>query len=155
MANFFTDNDDLRFYFDRAIDWRRLWHLTEAGGRAPDAYATVDEAVGAWRDVAELVGELAAEELAPRAALVDREGPRLENGEVVEPRATREVLAKVKAMELHRLCVPRELGGMNAPVLLYFINGELLARADVSYMVHHSFHGGIAIALLAYSLSEG
>src|SRR5204862_193372 len=33
--------------------------------------------------------------------------------------------------------------------------GELLARADVSVMAHHGFHGGIAMAMLVLSLLEG
>jgi hypothetical protein len=41
------------------------------------------------------------------------------------------------------------------PAMLYFLNTELLARADVSVMAHHGFHGGIALALLMYSVTEG
>jgi alkylation response protein AidB-like acyl-CoA dehydrogenase len=156
MGNFFSDNDDLRFHFDRALDWPRIVRLTEYGGRAPEAHADPAEAVAAYRDVVELVGELAAEEIAPRALRIDREGgPRLEGGEVVDHPATREIIEKVRATGLHRMCLPRELGGMNAPVIVYMINSELLARADASYMTHHAFYGGIAMALLAYSLYEG
>ena len=39
--------------------------------------------------------------------------------------------------------------------LLYFINGELLARADVSVMTHYGFHGGIAMAMLVLSVAGG
>jgi alkylation response protein AidB-like acyl-CoA dehydrogenase len=66
-----------------------------------------------------------------------------------------EIFARIKALDLHRLCVPRECGGLNAPLLLYFLNAEMLARADVSVMTHHSFHGGMALAMLAYSVQEG
>ena len=59
------------------------------------------------------------------------------------------------ASGLHGLNVPRELGGMNAPLLLYFVNNELFARADVSVMAHHGFHGGTAMAMLVFSLYEG
>ena len=38
--------------------------------------------------------------------------------------------------------MPRELGGMNCPLLLYMINSEMMGRADVSVMAHHGFHGG-------------
>ena len=44
---------------------------------------------------------------------------------------------------------------MNAPLMVYMLNAELFARADVSLMTHHSFHGGIALALLFYSVMEG
>jgi 3-(methylthio)propanoyl-CoA dehydrogenase len=44
---------------------------------------------------------------------------------------------------------------MNAPMLLYFLNGELMARADVSAMAHHGFHAGMAMAMLVFSALEG
>ena len=44
---------------------------------------------------------------------------------------------------------------MNSPLLLYFVNTELFARADVSVMAHHGFHGGIALAMLIFSIREG
>ena len=31
---------------------------------------------------------------------------------------------------------------MNAPMMVYFINSELMARADVSTMAHHGFPCG-------------
>src|SRR5690606_2600020 len=45
--------------------------------------------------------------------------------------------------------------GLNVPLLVYFLNSELMARADVSVMAHHGFHGGIAMAMLAFSVKEG
>jgi len=155
MASFFTDNDDLQFYFDRALDWRTLYEVTEFGKDDPEAPKDLAEAIAGWRDVAELIGTLAAEEIAPIATQLDREAPRLENGEVVEGTAMRRAMRRMKETGLHRVGLPRELGGMNAPVLVYMIGLEIFSRADVSFMAHHSFHGGIAMALLAYSLAEG
>src|SRR6185295_3735418 len=65
------------------------------------------------------------------------------------------IFSKMAELDLFGLTLPRELGGTNAPLLLYFINSELLARADVSVMTHHGFHGGIAMAMLVLSLLEG
>jgi alkylation response protein AidB-like acyl-CoA dehydrogenase len=53
------------------------------------------------------------------------------------------------------MCLPRELGGMNFPLLMFFINTELLSRADVSIAAHHGFHAGISMAMLAFSVHEG
>ena len=44
---------------------------------------------------------------------------------------------------------------MNVPLMVYFINSEMFARADVSAMAHHGFHGGIAMAMLFFSIREG
>jgi hypothetical protein len=53
------------------------------------------------------------------------------------------------------MCLPRELGGMSCPLVLYLINTELFARADVSTMAHFGFHGGMAMAMLVFSIQEG
>jgi alkylation response protein AidB-like acyl-CoA dehydrogenase len=155
MANFFTDNDDLRFYFDKGIDWAPLVDVTEYGYRTKDGFKNEQEAVSFYREVIEMTGELVATEIAPRAAQIDREDNVLSNGEVEEGAAMRSVFAAIKAAELHKLCIPRELGGLNVPLLVYFLGAEMMARCDVSVMTHHSFHGGMAMAMLVYSIHEG
>lgn len=155
MANFFTDNDDLLFHFDKGVSWASLVEVTEYGYRTQDGFQTASEAVQFYREVAESLGELVAEQVAPRAAQIDRKDTRLEDGEAVESEETRAIFDAFKAAELHKLCIPRELGGLNAPLLLYFLGAEMMARADVSTMTHFSFHGGMAMAMLVYSMHEG
>ena len=41
MANFYRDNDDLRFYMERGLDWAPLVELTEYGFSDPDRVITV------------------------------------------------------------------------------------------------------------------
>ncbi|HJL18371.1 MAG TPA: acyl-CoA dehydrogenase family protein [Sandaracinaceae bacterium LLY-WYZ-13_1] len=155
MGNFFKDNDDLRFYFEKGIDWGPLVELTEHGFRAPDAPSSTEEAVELYRDIAELVGGFVADEIAPHAAQIDREKVRFEDGEVVFPDRLAGIFDQIQEMELHSLNLPRELGGMNAPLMLYFLTSELFGRADVSVMAHHGFHGGMALAMLIFSVREG
>jgi alkylation response protein AidB-like acyl-CoA dehydrogenase len=156
MASFFTDNDDLRFYMsERGVDWAQLVEISEYGYRTKDGFKGVPEALEFYTQVAEMAGELCAEEIGPRAAKIDREETHLANGEAVPGQAMTEIFDRIKAADLHRLCIPRELGGLNAPILLYFLIGEMIARGDVSAMTHHSFHGGMAMAMLVYSLNEG
>lgn len=159
--DFLADNDDLRFYIERHIDWGRLAEDVELQGFSDEladegeGYGSLDEAVETWRDVLSLAGQLAASEIAPRAAQIDREGLELVDGEVVLPEAMEEIFTTLHDAGLHGLCVPRELGGLNAPLMVYFLASELFARGDVSVMAHFGFHGGIAMALLMYSALEG
>jgi alkylation response protein AidB-like acyl-CoA dehydrogenase len=155
MASFLGDNDDLLYYLDEGVDWAQLAELTEYGWRAPDGMKSAAEAKELYRDLAHAIGELAATQIAPRVAAVDREDTHLKDGEAVEGPAMRAIFGAVRDAELHKLCLPRELGGLNAPLLLYFLGGEMIARADVSCMTHFSFHGGMAMAMLAYSIHEG
>ncbi|MEQ9079220.1 MAG: hypothetical protein RLP09_35505, partial [Sandaracinaceae bacterium] len=110
MANFFKDNDDLQFYFERGIDWTRLVELTEHDFRAPDGPGDVKEAVELYRDIANLVGEFVAAEVAPHAAQLDREAVDLVDGEAVHPPRLQAIFDQINEMELNGLCLPRKLG---------------------------------------------
>ncbi len=153
-SNYFADNDDLQYYFDRGIDWEPLVRANERGYRAKDGFTNAADAVEFYRGIADMVGAFAATEVAPRAAAIEKAGNHLENGEAVCAPEMDELFEIIKGLELHGMCVPRELGGMNAPLMMYLINSELFARADVSVMAHHGFHGGMAMALLLFSLGD-
>ena len=155
MASFLTDNEDLRYYLERGVDWDALVEVTEYGYRTPDGFKTPAEARSFYAEIATMMGELVAKELGPRAARIDREGNTLADGEVTEGASMAAFFAALKAAEVHRLCLPRELGGLNAPLPLYFLVAEMVARGDVSAMTHVSCHGGMAMAMLAYSIHEG
>jgi alkylation response protein AidB-like acyl-CoA dehydrogenase len=155
MSNFYKDNDDLRFYMEKYIDWESIVRLTEVDYRQADGYDNAEDAVEAYREVMELVGEFAGEEIAPLWEVLDREKPKLVDGEVKFAPRVQQLMEQIAELGLHGLCVPRELGGMNAPLLVYMANAEMFARADVGVMTHISFHCGIAMALLVYSANEG
>ena len=168
MANFYDDNADLQFYMDNMIAWDRLIDLVEYDRTSPASEAPASEArasearasedsdtVQTYKDVLTMVGELVAEQVATRAAAIDRGEVTVNAGNVNESPAFAEVFSQIKELGLHGISIPRELGGMNAPLLIYFFVCELLARADVSVMTHYGFHGGIAMALLLYSAHEG
>jgi alkylation response protein AidB-like acyl-CoA dehydrogenase len=155
MASFLSDNDDLLYYLHHGIDWTALAEVTEYGWRTPDGFKNGADAKQFYTEVIEMMGELVAEQLAPRAAKIDREGTHLENGEAVESPSMVEAFDAIRQADMHKLCIPRELGGLNAPLLLYFLCGEMVARADLACMNHFSFHGGMAMAALAYSVNEG
>ncbi len=155
MANFYADNEDLQFYVDHWIDWAKIVELTELAGLSDEGFPTVDDAVEFYRGCLELVGEFAASEIAPHAAALDTEHHELVDGVVQAPPTLAGIFEQLQGLMLHGLVVPRELGGMNAPFLLFLLNSELLARADVSVAAHHGFHGGMAGAMLIYSVLEG
>ena len=146
--NYFTDNEDLVFHFENSIDWASIVELTEGGWGGPDGFKNVGEALEVYRQILEQVGHYAGHEIAPRAEALDRQGARLENGQIVVPPEFDQIFDGFREMELYGLSVPRHLGGMNAPMALSFMLSEILARADVSVMTHYGFHGPIAMALL-------
>jgi 3-(methylthio)propanoyl-CoA dehydrogenase len=155
MANYFKDNEDLQFYFERGIDWGPLVEATERGFSDEDGFSSTVEAVEFYRQIVEMIGEFVAEEVGAHAAEIDREGVRFDDGEAGFPPRLDGIFRKIKELDLHGMCLPRELGGMNASTLLYHMSAEMFARGDVSVMAHQGFHGGIAMALLVFSIMEG
>ena len=155
MPDFLSDNDDLRWYFERGIDWNALFEQTSILDGDDAAVSDPEEAKAFWTEIATLVATFAAEEIAPHAAEIDTQELVLVDGEVVMPPRLTTIFEGLKALEIHGMCLPTQLGGMNCPLMLYFLCAELIARADVSVMTHHSFHGGMAMAMLTYSLLEG
>jgi alkylation response protein AidB-like acyl-CoA dehydrogenase len=155
MPSYLRDNSDLSYYLQQGIDWQSLLPFIELGQNDGEGFKDAAEAAQFYQEIAARVGEFAANEVAPHAAEIDREGVRFAQGEAWFPERLQSIFDKVSALGLHALTLPRELGGMNAPMLLYLINCELLARADISVMAHYGFHTGPAMAMLLFSLQEG
>jgi len=157
MANFFKDNDDLQYYFDKGVDWDSLVRVTEHdfADAAGEGFSSTEEAVGFYRDIIEMFGQFTAEEIKPYEKEIDEKGVEFVDGEVVFPERIAGIFERINELDLHGLPIPRELGGMNAPMMLYFMNSELMARADVSAMAHHGFHAGLAMAAIVFSALEG
>lgn len=155
MGNFYRDNEDMKWYVEKGLDWDSLVRATEFDFRAKDCFTSVDEAVEFYKEIAEQVGEFIANEMSPHQQRFDREGVIFENGEARLPDTLQGIFDQLGEMGLHGLPVPREFGGMNAPLALWYFTGEMIGRADVSSMTHYSFHGGMAMAALIFSIREG
>ncbi len=155
MANFFADNDDLHYYFDKGLDWDPLARVSEWNFKAPESPASTAEALETYREFASLFGEFAATEVAPHWHELDTQPPTLVDGETIQGERMRTIFARMRELDLHGLALPREFGGMNTPLLIYFVVTEILARADQSVTTHFGFHGGMAMAMLVFSIREG
>lgn len=155
MANFFTDNEDLLWYLERGIDWEPIVEACELGLKQQDGFRSVEEARDFYLDIVTMFGEFVAEEIAPHVAEIDREGVLFGDGEAKFPPRLEGIFQRMRDLDVHGMCLPRELGGVNAPILLYDIHNELLGRAEQAVMTHYSFHGGMALAMLALSIEEG
>ncbi|MFT6396705.1 MAG: alkylation response protein AidB-like acyl-CoA dehydrogenase [Bradymonadia bacterium] len=155
MANFYQDNDDLRFYLEKYIDWEPIIRLTEGDFEMEDGHRSLAEANEFYSDILQMSGQFAADEIAPHWEKFEKNPIKLVDGEVIFPPVLQDIFDELAGLGMHGLCVPRELGGMNAPLFVYMANAEMFARADVGVMTHISFHCGIAMALLVYSVYEG
>ncbi len=137
MANFFLENPDLQFHFNRI-------NLEEIVGIAEDEYqqsrtyryapTNYADAMENYRKVLEVVGELAANRIAPRAADVDHEGASWHDGKVSYASGTQKNLAELSQADLMGMILPRKYGGLNFPFTMYMMATEMISRADASLM---------------------
>ncbi len=137
MANFFTDNEDIKFHLDDS----RLRRITDLREREyaehkeyPFAPENFEDAQDNFHRVLSLVGEIAAETLAPSASDVDIVGCKLENNEVTFAEGTRETLKRLAQADLFGFTLPRQYGGLNLPMTIYIMAVEIVSRADASFM---------------------
>lgn len=154
-TNFYKDNADLQYYFDKGVDWQKLVRLTECNYQLKDGLRSYEEGREFFEELVNQFGEFVAKDVAPHVHAFDTKKPKLVDGEAVECDEWTKVFRQLGEMGVFALPIPREFGGLNAPFLLFHFGSEMLARADVSAMTHMSFHSGIALALLAYSFYEG
>jgi alkylation response protein AidB-like acyl-CoA dehydrogenase len=152
--NFFNDNDDLLFHFE-SVDWETLVPLVEEPFGDEDAFTDPKEAAAFYKDMMSALGEYVANEIAPHWQELDEQHPTFEKGEVEDPARMKTIIDGLAQMGAMGLTLPRRLGGMNAPVIVYSTLMEVMARGDVSTMSHFGFHGGIGQVMLMYALEEG
>ena len=137
MPNFFLDNPDLQFHFNK-LDLRRIVDVAENGYSDSklynDAPVNYDDAIENYSKVLEVVGDLAGNRIAPRAADVDHEGVSLKDGNVSYARGTQKNLEELSKADLMGMVLPRKYGGLNFPFTVYMMAVEIVSRADASLM---------------------
>jgi len=159
MGNFFTDNEDLQFLFNH-LDLAELARVQEDG--FVDArqhgidYAPRDEldAIDHYRRILEIVGDLAANVIAPRAAQIDEDGHRLnEDGTVMLHPLVADNLRQLAQADMMGFTLPRRYGGLNCPTTIYSMAIEIVSRADASLMNLFGLQG-IAETINAFGSQE-
>ena len=137
MDNFFTDNPDIQWHFNH-VDLEDVVAGLEDGytqaAEYDDAPLSYEDALVGYRSVLEMAGAIAAREIAPLAAEVDREGAHFENGQVRYARGTERALDVLSKANLMGFTLPRAYGGLNFPGVLYSMAIEMVSQADASLM---------------------
>ena len=150
MPNFFTENKGLQFHFDQ-LDLEEVVGILEHNYSNADKYdlapTNYQEAMEIYRASLDMVGDLTANFIAPRAMDVDREGAKLADGKVTYAKGMRESLDKLAEAGLMGVIVPHKYGGINFPATIYMMMIEMVSRADASLMTLFGYQDvGEAIA---------
>ncbi|MFI4910141.1 MAG: acyl-CoA dehydrogenase family protein [Sedimentisphaeraceae bacterium JB056] len=138
MANFYKDNDDIRFLLEN-MDLGTLANFMEEGYKFAKEFdfapADGEEAAENYKLVMDSLGALCGDFVAPRSEEMDRTGNKLtEDGEVIRPEGMYEILDKLAKAELMGMTLPHRFGGLNFPSLILSVANEMISRGDASLM---------------------
>lgn len=135
--NFFLDNLDLQFRFDR-LDLQEVLDLKEKGyqyaGQCSVAPRNYVDAKDNHHILLEVLGDIAANVVAPQAAAADDEGAQFHDGQVQYSAATQDAIQALRKAELMGAMLPWKYGGLNLPETIYQMMVEIVSRAEAGLM---------------------
>jgi alkylation response protein AidB-like acyl-CoA dehydrogenase len=136
MANFYTDNEDLKFHLEHPLI-KKIITLKENNFADKDKYdyapVDIEDALDSYDKVLEIVGDICGEIIAPNAEDVDHEGPEVINGRVKYAKGTQENHEALAKAGLIGMSLPRKYGGLNFSMVPYVMAAELVSRADAGF----------------------
>ncbi len=137
MANFYTDNKELKFHLDHPL-MEKIVRLKERNfsekGKFDFAPMDHEDAMDNFDKVLEVVGEICGEIVGPNAESIDAEGPQVVDGHVVYARGTAENIEALNKAGLMGMSLPRQYGGLNFPIVPYIMAADVVSRADAGFV---------------------
>ncbi|MFB6340183.1 acyl-CoA dehydrogenase family protein [Saccharicrinis sp. FJH62] len=137
MANYYTDNPDLRFHLDHPL-MKKIVALKERNFTEKDKfdYAPIDfeDAMNSYDEVLKIVGEISADIIAENAESVDAEGPKLVDHGVQYAKGTAENIDALVKAGLMGITLPRQYNGLNFPIVPYIMAADIVSRADAGFV---------------------
>lgn len=136
MANFYTDNSDLKFHLSHPL-MQKIIALKEQDFKDYGVYdyapANVEDALDSYDKVMEILGEITADVLAVNAEGVDHDGPVCEGGRVTYAAGTAENQRALTQAGVYGMSLPREYGGLNMSMVPYVMSAEIIGRGDAGF----------------------
>ncbi len=136
MANFYTDNADLKHHLHHPL-MEKIVALRERNYTEADKYdyapADFDDAMDNYERVLDIVGDICGNTIAANAEAVDHQGASCSDGRAHYADATVENLDLCRKAGLMGMAMPRRFGGLNFPITPYIMAAEIVSRADTGF----------------------
>jgi 3-(methylthio)propanoyl-CoA dehydrogenase len=136
MANYYSDNRNLQFHLNHPM-MKKIITLKERNFEEKDKFdfapKDFEDCLDNYDKVMEILGDIAANTIAPLAEGVDHDGPTIVNNEVIYAKGTQIGLEATRKADLMGMGLPRQYGGLNFAVVPYIMAGEIVARADAAF----------------------
>ncbi len=136
MANFYTDNPDLKHHLNHPL-MQKIVALKERDYTDAEKfdYAPTDfaDAMDNYDKVLEIVGDLCGTTIADNAEAVDHQGASCSDGRAHYADGTVQNLDLCRKAGLMGMAMPRRFGGLNFPITPYIMAAEIVSRADTGF----------------------
>ena len=136
MANFFTDNPDLKHHLNHPL-MRKIVELKERNYSDADLYdyapLNFEDAMDNYNRVLEIVGDICGNIIAENAEAVDHQGASCSDGRAHYADATVLNLKACRQAGLMGMSMPRRFGGLNFPITPYIMAADIVSRADTGF----------------------
>lgn len=137
MANFYTDNKDLKFHLSHPL-MEKIVRLKERNFTEKQKYdfAPMDyeDAFDSFDKVLEVVGEICGDIISPNAEGIDAEGPSVIDGHVKYASGTEKNIQALRNAGLMGMSLPRKYDGLNFPIVPYIMAADIVSRADAGFV---------------------
>ncbi len=137
MANYYTDNKDLKFHLTHPL-MEKIVRLKERNFEETNKYdfAPMDyeDAQDSFDKVLDVVGEICGDIIAPNAESVDAEGPEIVDNHVVYAPGTEVNIDALRKAGLMGMSLPRRFDGLNFPIVPYIMAADIVSRADAGFV---------------------
>ncbi|HNX27401.1 MAG TPA: acyl-CoA dehydrogenase family protein [Phycisphaerae bacterium] len=157
MANFYNDNDDIKFLF-KHFDVARLAELMEEGFRFnaefPHAPENAADAIDNYQRMLANIGEICGDHIAPTAEETDNVGNVLnEDGSVTYAPGIEKALKLFAQADAMGFTLPYRFGGINCPQFVFTMSNDIVSRSDAALMNIYGLQGN-ADTLNAFASEE-
>lgn len=136
MANYYKDHPEYDYYLNHP-EMKRVVELKERNFADKDKYedAPVDfeDAIENYKQVLNVMGDIAANVIEPNSEAVDLEGPHLVDGRAHYASKTYENLDATRKAGLWGISMPRRYNGLNMPITPYSMASEIVSCADAGF----------------------
>ncbi|MGM9860817.1 MAG: acyl-CoA dehydrogenase family protein [Muribaculaceae bacterium] len=136
MANFYTDNPDLRHHLNHPM-MRKIVELKERNYTDAEKFdyapLNYEDAMDNYERVLEVVGDLCGGIIAENAEGVDHQGASCADGRAFYADGTIKNLEVCRQAGLMGMAMPRRFGGLNFPITPYIMAADIVSRADTGF----------------------
>ncbi len=136
MANFYTDNPDLKHHLSHPL-MQKIVEIKERNFSDAEKFdyapRNFEDAMDNYDKVLEIVGDLCGGLIAENAEGVDHQGASCANGRAIYTDGTVANLDACRKAGLMGIAMPRRFGGLNFPITPYIMAADIVSRADTGF----------------------